>query len=263
MILNLRLVSELWKDVGLFKGIDFTGYYKISSKGNLIGLDRTIMDKNGKEYHRKGCVMHPGFNKGYLTITLKKNGAKRNAQLHQLVAIAFLINPNKYTIVNHKDLNPANNDVNNLEWCTAQYNATYMDAHIKRGENLSIGVTQLTLNGEFVKNWTSAFAASRQSEFTQSGINYCVNGRRHRYCNFIWLKTEDYNKMTQEEVVQYCYEKTRLKVGVRIKQTKSNGKSYIWNSIRSAQIANNLSPSLIRNAIRDKTIYADSLWELA
>lgn len=77
VILNLRLVSELWKDVGLFKGVDFTGYYRISSKGNLIGLDRTIMDKNGKEYHHKGCVMHPGFNKGYLTITLKKKRRKK------------------------------------------------------------------------------------------------------------------------------------------------------------------------------------------
>lgn len=33
--------------------------------------------------------------------------------------------------------NPSNNNVDNLEWCTYQYNATYNDAHIKRGKALS------------------------------------------------------------------------------------------------------------------------------
>lgn len=45
--------------------------------------------------------------------------------IHILVAKAFLENPNNYPQVNHKDENPANNRVDNLEWCTASYNARY------------------------------------------------------------------------------------------------------------------------------------------
>jgi hypothetical protein len=45
--------------------------------------------------------------------------------VHKLVAKAFIPNPNSYTEVNHKDENPLNNNVDNLEWCTHHYNMTY------------------------------------------------------------------------------------------------------------------------------------------
>lgn len=39
--------------------------------------------------------------------------------------MAFLPNPNNLSVVNHKDENPQNNHVDNLEWCTQKYNANY------------------------------------------------------------------------------------------------------------------------------------------
>lgn len=45
--------------------------------------------------------------------------------MHRLVAMAFIINPNNYDVVNHKDENPSNNKVDNLEWCTQKYNMNY------------------------------------------------------------------------------------------------------------------------------------------
>ena len=135
---------------------------------------------------------------------LKKNGVNKNAQIHQLVALAFLLNPHHYTIVNHKDRNPKNNDVNNLEWCTIQYNTTYMDAHIQRGLNVSIGITQLTLDGQFVKNWTSSVEVGRDKRFTQSGVNYCVNCSCNQYRGYVWIKTSAYNTMSPEDIKRYC-----------------------------------------------------------
>lgn len=45
----MRLISELWKDIGVYKGVDYTGMFMISSKGRVKSLNRTITDKRGKK----------------------------------------------------------------------------------------------------------------------------------------------------------------------------------------------------------------------
>jgi hypothetical protein len=42
--------------------------------------------------------------------------------VHKLVAETFLSNHNNYPMVNHIDENKLNNNVNNLEWCSAEQN---------------------------------------------------------------------------------------------------------------------------------------------
>jgi hypothetical protein len=56
--------------------------------------------------------------KGYSEITYKGN----KLLCHQLVATAFIKNPNNYKIVNHIDSNKSNNDVFNLEWVNNSLN---------------------------------------------------------------------------------------------------------------------------------------------
>lgn len=62
----------------------------------------------------------------YLQNTLvDDNGNRKTIKTHRLVAMAFLPNLNNLPDVNHKDFNRKNNNVENLEWCTAKYNAQY------------------------------------------------------------------------------------------------------------------------------------------
>lgn len=61
---------------------------------------------------------------GYVRVKIENkclNGIIRTS-IHQLVAEAFIPNPLNKPQINHKDGNKMNNNVNNLEWCTASEN---------------------------------------------------------------------------------------------------------------------------------------------
>lgn len=60
--------------------------------------------------------------------------------IHRLVAQAFLENPEALPMVNHKDFDKTNNDVDNLEYCTARYNVIY-SAIAKKTSSVYLGVT--------------------------------------------------------------------------------------------------------------------------
>lgn len=93
--------------------------------GRVKSLERKCRCRsNGiKTIHCK--ILTPGVDKGYLKVNLRKDNKTKQYQIHRLVAIAFLPNENNYPFVNHKDENPSNNRVDNLEWCTPKYNVNY------------------------------------------------------------------------------------------------------------------------------------------
>lgn len=55
-------------------------------------------------------------------VKLHKDKSKKDFKVHRLVAQAFIPNPHNKPNINHKDGNPLNNKVENLEWCTQQEN---------------------------------------------------------------------------------------------------------------------------------------------
>lgn len=108
---------EEWKDIKGYEGI-----YQISNKGRVKSLNRIDLRGNKvNEKIREGTI----DNTGYKIISLSKNGKEKKYSIHRLVAQAFLPNPNNLPVVNHKDENKLNNNVENLEWCTQEYNVKY------------------------------------------------------------------------------------------------------------------------------------------
>lgn len=62
------------------------------------------------------------FANGYEYTTLRDN---THIKISRAVAEAYIPNPDNLPQVNHKDEVKAHNYINNLEWCTAEYNANY------------------------------------------------------------------------------------------------------------------------------------------
>jgi hypothetical protein len=112
---------------------DFEGLYEVSNVGRVRSLDRLQSRSSWRQrefmQHYKGRILKPYFNnKGYATVTLQIHKKADRRLISRMVAEAFLPNPDNLPCVNHKDQNPSNNHVSNLEWCTVQYNVTYANA---------------------------------------------------------------------------------------------------------------------------------------
>ena len=133
-LFNIKYINEIWKD------IDNLSKYQISNKGRV------------KNKITGRILSNYNLCKGYKGITL----CGFRYKIHRLVAKAFIPNPNNLPFINHKDENPANNNVENLEWCDNKYNCTYGSTQRRRVETISKGkVIEYDSNGNVLNIYPS------------------------------------------------------------------------------------------------------------
>lgn len=97
--------------------------------GRVRAMRHSFTTSTGKMAYKEERILSiRKHNKGYYTLCLYKKNQRKQHYVHRLVAECFLENPNCLPCVNHIDNNPANNCVENLEWCSYKDNT----AHAKR-----------------------------------------------------------------------------------------------------------------------------------
>lgn len=159
-------MEEIWKDI---KG--FEGKYYISNFGR---------------YKNKTKILKPFITvDGYAKTVLWKNNIPTNCYIHRLVAQAFLPNTDNLPQVNHKDENPLNNIVSNLEWCTSSYNVNYGVRNKKDALTKEKQVIQFDKQNNFIKEWSSTAECGRNG-FNNGHISECCNGKRKSHKGYIW-----------------------------------------------------------------------------
>lgn len=128
-ILRGIVMEEEWRDI---KG--YEGLYQVSNLGRVRSLPREYVTSHNRHRKVKGKILKTYVGKnGYVYFNTVRH---QLLSVHRLVAEAFIFNPDNLPCVNHKDEDKTNNQVDNLEWCTYQYNLTYNGVHERSVESL-------------------------------------------------------------------------------------------------------------------------------
>lgn len=128
-------MEEIWKDVPGYEGI-----YQVSNLGNVRSIDREFVNSIGRHCVLKGKPINPRIEKGYYRLGLKRCQEQKMFNVHKLVALAFIPNPNNYNTINHINGIKTDNRVENLKWCTIQQNAIHaFKNNLGNYQNKSLG----------------------------------------------------------------------------------------------------------------------------
>ena len=188
---------EIWR-TPIYKG-EIYDNYQVSNLGRMINLNYRGTGK--------AKLMEP-YEKGrkYLQVYLSKNGKKDWIYVHQLVAETFLPNPLNKPCINHKIEGDEGKKINmvffnedgtvdeeksTIEWATYEENNNYGTRNERIFEKTTNGklskpVLQLSLDGEFVREYPSTHECERNG-FEHSSVIRCCKGKQKTHKGFRFM----------------------------------------------------------------------------
>lgn len=117
------MILEIWKDV-----VGYESIYEVSNYGRV----RTHKNKKSWSnrhdcwrYWKQRVLKEKNPSGRDVRVSLWKDGKHKDFLVHRLVAFAFITEVENKASINHKDGNPRNNHVDNLEWCNHLENNTH------------------------------------------------------------------------------------------------------------------------------------------
>ena len=239
--------KEEWRDV-----VGYEGLYMVSNYGRVKSLERkaTVPANNkNKEYeftvHSRIRILQIDKN-GYSRILLYKNGKYKLAQVHRLVAMAFIPNPENKPCVNHLDENTRNNHISNLEWTTIAENNAYGN----RNKKTSVSRMDLKTNifrqpvdcfdmeGNYICTFPSIEYAGKvvRPNSHTTHIGEVCRGKANSWSGYKW-------KFATEEHIAEIRDKINSGELVNYNETSwcTNKLSYRQNSYKSKGKFNNIN----------------------
>jgi len=153
----------------------------------IEGYENYEVNRQG-QVRRKAQILKPGsIPSGHLTVGLcKGKGKPKSMYVHRLVALAFIENRDGKPVVNHKNGNPKDNRIQNLEWST--YSENIMHGYRSNGRRVTseIKIGAFTLDGEWVMSFRSYVDAAKLLNVSPAAIRSSVL-RGGTSCGYKWI----------------------------------------------------------------------------
>lgn len=180
-------MQEIWRPV-----VNWENLYEVSNTGKVRSI------KKGR-IAPAGVLKGSDNGSGYVKIHLKNGERVENRYVHRIVAESFLKKPEGANVVNHKDFNPKNNCVTNLEWTTMKGNSQYSLNHgrfdrtetwkrrLKRSLDSKMGKPIIGFDIRSGKTYHyRALNDCKRDGFQPSCVSCCCNGKRKQHKGVTW-----------------------------------------------------------------------------
>lgn len=166
----------------------YEGFYEVSNMGRVKSIRRTVRANTcGTREVPERILSTPISSCGYALAVLCKNGIKKNALVHRLVASAFSPNPLNLPEVNHKDEDRTNNVVDNLEWCDQKYNVNYGTGIQKCSEKRRKQVSMIdSETNKILRSFNSAREAYSITSVNYKSISAVCHGKAKTAGGYKW-----------------------------------------------------------------------------
>lgn len=183
-----ELKHEVWKAIP-----DFEGYYEVSTLGRIRSVDRYVMCRGHKKRLIKGKILKPRLYKdGYFDVKLHKDKHRyKTRRINRLVALTFIPNLDNLPVVNHKDEDPLNNRVSNLEWCTQKYNVNYGTGIQRSSKSRGTKINQYDKQCNLLHTYDSIREAARAVKGAHQNISKAATGKYKTSYGYIWKYADE------------------------------------------------------------------------